>query len=61
MEDFFRRTQRRWDFTITNGKAVRFTDDMVTRFVKDITVTETGLEVHFQAGITVKSSKDQAA
>ena len=60
-EDFFRRTQRRWDFTIMNGKAVRFTDDMVTRFVKDITVTETGLEVHFQAGITVTSSKDQAA
>ena len=43
-----------------NGKTVRFTEDMVTRFVKDITVTETGLTVRFHAGITVKSSKEQA-
>ena len=59
-DDFFRRTQKHWDFIIVNGKAMRFTDDMVTRYVKQINVTESGLEVIFKAGIKV-SSRAQAA
>ncbi len=59
-EDFYHRTQRRWDLIITNGKAYCFTADMVTRLVKDITVTDTGLIVRFWAGITVKIDQEQA-
>lgn len=40
---------------------MRFTDDMVIRYVKVITVRESELEVEFKAGIKVASSKEQAA
>ena len=43
------------------GKAIRFTDDIVIRYAKNITARETELEVEFKTGIKVTSNKEQAA
>ncbi|MBO5569705.1 MAG: recombinase family protein [Clostridia bacterium] len=54
-EDFFRWTKHPIpDGLILNGQITRFDNDMVIRYLENVTVLDDGFEVNFKAGITVK-------
>ena len=54
-DDFFRWTKHSVpDGLILNGRITRFDNDLVIRYLENVTVLENGFEVKFKAGITVK-------
>ena len=54
-EDFFARTAPDFDVTLNSlGNAVRFHDDLVNRYINQITVYPDLLEVHFKIGVSVQ-------
>ena len=53
--DFFRWTKHPVsDGLILNGQITRFDNDLVIRYLENVTVLDDGFEVRFKAGITVK-------
>ena len=54
-DDFFRWTKHELpEGLILNGRITRFDNDLVIRYLENVTVLDDGLEVKFKAGITVK-------
>ena len=54
-DDFFRWTKHPVpDGLILNGQITRFDNDLVIRYLENVTVLDDGFEVKFKAGITVK-------
>ena len=54
-DDFFRWTKHPLpDGLILNGQITRFDNDLVIRYLENVTVLDDGFEVKFKAGITIK-------